>query len=195
MIWGAGMERWDTRAKPNARGKVETLTGGGVLTDAQLAFDFYELQDIQNENEKPKPALPHFDEPQNDNERLLNYQWEYRERGDARALKKMYSLGYTVAMKYIETKAKGNRHVKGLCWSDKEEKAHNAIAYILTRYGTHREWYIKKSVTGYIYLRVKFELYYQTKADKIVRFLDGEKINRVIDRYSKNEQWEYHERF
>ena len=134
----------------------------------QLEFDFVELP---KEAEKTKPALPHYDQPQNDNERLLNYQWEYK-NGDQNALNSMYTLGYKIALKYISTKAQKNRHIAELCRSDKEERAHNAITYIIARYLRDKDFVIIRSFTGYIYLRIQHELYYYRKVDKIVSFVD-----------------------
>ena len=74
----------------------------------QLEFDFDELPK-ESKTEKPKPALPHFDAPKNDNERLLNWQYAYRTAGDTDALNKMYALGRTIALKYIETIAQGKK--------------------------------------------------------------------------------------
>lgn len=141
------------------------------MKPVQLEFDFDELP---KEAEKPKPALPHYDQPQNDNERLLNYQWAYKENGDNSALNAMYALGYTIAMKYISAKAKKNRHIAELCRSDREEKAHNAITYIIARYLRDKDFVIIRSFTGYLYLRIQHELYYYRKVDKIVSFVDME---------------------
>ena len=143
------------------------------MKPVQLEFDFVELP---KEAEKPKPALPHYDQPQNDNERLLNYQWAYKENGDNSALNAMYALGYTIAMKYISAKAKKNRHIAELCRSDKEEKAHNAITYIIARYLRDKDFVVIRSFTGYIYLRIQHELYYYRKVDKIVSFVDMETL-------------------
>lgn len=136
---------------------------------AQQEFDFGELR-----KESKKSALPHFDKPKNDNERLLNYQWSYKENGDQSALNSMYTLGYKIALKYISTKAQKNRHIAELCKSDKEEKAHNAITYIIARYLKVSDFAIKESFTAYLYLRIQHELFYTRKVDKIVQFVDME---------------------
>ena len=125
-----------------------------------------------------KPALPHFDQPQNDNERLLNYQWAYKENGDQNALNSMYTLGYKIALKYNSTKAQKNRHISELCRSDKEEKAHNAITYIIARYLRVKDFSIRESFTSYLYLRVQHELFYRRKVDEIVSFVDMETFYR-----------------
>lgn len=141
------------------------------MKPVQLEFDFVELP---KEAEKPKPALPHYDQPQNDNEKLLNWQYEYRIKGDENALNKMYRLGEIIALRYINTVAKKNKAVAKLAQSDKEEKAHNAITYIIARYLRVKDFAITESFTGYLFLRIKHELFYHRKVDKIVDFVDME---------------------
>lgn len=153
--------------------------------EQQRWLDWEELpNDISNEKgtrgdgeppreaEKPRPAPPRFDQPKNDNERLLNCQWEYLEKGDQKALDEMYSLGYTIALKYIGTAAKKNKKVARLSDDDKAEKAHNAISYIIVRYLRRRDFCITDSFTAYLYLRIQHELFYRRKVDKIVAFVD-----------------------
>ena len=143
------------------------------MRPVQLEYDVGELPN--GEADKPKPALPHFENPKCDNERLLNYQWEYK-NGDQNALNSMYTLGYKIALKYISNKAQKNRHIAELCRSDKEEKAHNAITYIIARYLRDKDFVIIRSFTGYLFLRIQHELYYYRKVDKIVSFVDMETL-------------------
>lgn len=53
--------------------------------------------------------------------------------------------------------ARKNRHIGELSHSDKEEKAHNAITYIIARYLRLKDFAITKSFTGYLFLRIKKE--------------------------------------
>lgn len=135
----------------------------------QLEFNFNELPERKN-------RLPHYEAPKNDNERLLNYQWDYK-RGDEAALNKMYELGHNIAMRYISTHAKKNPHIARLDKSRREEKAHNAITYIIARYLQISDFAIHKSFTSYIYLRVQHELFYKRKVDDIVSFIDLDTIH------------------
>lgn len=144
------------------------------MQPTQLEFDFGELP----KEETPRPALPHFDTPNSDNEKLLNYQYAYREQGDARALNQMYALGREIALKFINAKAKKNRNIAALCTSDREEKAHNAITYIIEQYIKRADFAITDSFTAYLYLRIQYELFYRRKVDKIVSFVDMETFYR-----------------
>lgn len=141
----------------------------------QLELNF----EKENVNE-PKPALPHFDHPQNDNERLLNWQHAYKTGGEIGALEKMYTLGKKIALKYIRVKAQGNRHVAELNEEEKKEKAHNAITYIIARYLKVRGFKITDSFTSYLYLRVQHELFYRRKVDGIVKFVDLDTMGNYI---------------
>lgn len=44
--------------------------------------------------------------------------------------------------------------------------------YVISSYLKKPEWFIKKNLPGYLYKRVQHELYYQTKAQEIVDFVD-----------------------
>lgn len=139
----------------------------------QLEFDFDELP-TERKAEKPKPALPRFDTPRNDNELLLNWQYAYIMRGDENALNAMYRKGRQIAMKYIETAARKNRHIARMPRSERKEKAHNAITYIIARYLRAKDFVVRESFTAYLYLRIQHELFYQRKVDRIVDFVDWE---------------------
>ena len=135
----------------------------------QLEFNFNELSER-------KTDLPHYESPKNDNELLLNYQWDYR-KGDKTALNKMYELGYNIALRYISIHAKKNPHIAKLNQSRREEKAHNAITYIIARYLQISDFAIYKSFTSYLYLRIQHELFYKRKVDDIVSFIDLDTIH------------------
>ena len=138
------------------------------MEPVQLEFDF-EFDELP-----PTRPLPYYPAPKNDNEKLLNWQYEYRIKGDEKALNKMYRLGEIIALRYINTVAKKNKAVAKLAQSDKAEKAHNAITYIIARYLRVKDFAITESFTGYLFLRIKHELFYQRKVDKIVDFVDME---------------------
>ncbi len=142
----------------------------------QQEFDF----DDELRKESKKPAPPCFENPKCDNERLLNYQWAYKENGDKNALNSMYELGYRIALKFINAKAKKNKHIAALCINDREEKAHNAITYIIEQYIKRADFAITDSFTAYLYLRIQHELFYQRKVDKIVSFVDIETLYKGI---------------
>lgn len=135
----------------------------------QLEFDF---------GLEPAPViLPYFEKPKTDNQRLLNFQYDYKVNGNKAALTGMYGLGYKVALKFIRTLAKKYFKVARLDESVKQEKAHQAIVYMVSRFLKVEDFAIKKSFTAYLYLRVEHELFYRRKVDGIVDFVDWDNIN------------------
>lgn len=141
----------------------------------QLEFDFDELP---NKEAQKKRKLPYFENPKDDNEHLLNYQYAYMTQDDKNALNAMYKKGKEIALKYIAAKAKKNKHIAALCMSDRDEKAHNAITYIIARYLRVKDFAIHESFTAYLYLRIQHELFYRRKVDRIVSFVDMETFYR-----------------
>nr|DAX69513.1 MAG TPA: hypothetical protein [Caudoviricetes sp.] len=134
----------------------------------QLDFDF-------NKPLKQDTYLPYYEKPKCDNECLLNYQWDFK-HGDKTALNKMYELGLSIAQRYITVQAKKNPHIAKLDLYHRNEKAHNAITYIISRYLQVSDFAIQKSFTSYLYLRIQHELFYKRKVDDIVTFVDLDTI-------------------
>lgn len=122
----------------------------------------------------PTKPLPYYPDPKNDNQRFLNYQYDYKIKGDKSALAKMYQLGAKVAARFIANIAESQKKIAQLRRSEREEKAHNAITYMIARYLRVKDFAITESFTAYLYLRVKHELFYQRKVDTIVDFVDWE---------------------
>ncbi len=142
------------------------------MTDGQILLPF---EEFQIEEKKEVVKLPSFPNPRTDNERLLQFQYEFR-HGDANALQKMYALGFTIAMKFINTEARRNKHIRHLDFDAKAEKANDATTYIIEQYLKRSDFAIKKNWPGYLYLRIQHELYYRRKVDEIVDFIDIETL-------------------
>lgn len=147
------------------------------MIEEQLLLPFEEIVEKKTGN---LDDLPYFENPKNDNERLLNLQYEYR-KGEEKALTQIYTISINVCKKFIAAKAKGNRHIRQLSSEQKEEKAIDATNYVIMRFIKKKNWYIKTSFTAYLYLRVLHELYHQRKVDKIVSFIDLEEYFMSID--------------
>ncbi len=142
-----------------------------------LGFDFWEeekkqeLEKLQDQNER----LPHFPTPKNDNEYLLECQWEYR-HGDQTALVRMYKRAKTISHKFINAIGRQNRHVMSLPYDTKKIKAEDAATYMIEQYIKRPDFAITKNFPGYLFLRVAHELYYMRKVDKVVDFVDLQKF-------------------
>lgn len=139
---------------------------------------FDDLPPLPTHETKQQGQLRWFSDPRSDNQKLMSWQYEYKTNGSQEALGEIYKLCRTIAAKFINTIAKKNRKVKELSAFDKEAKATDAATYIVQQMITRPDFAITKSWTGYLYLRVEFELYYRRKVDKMVDFVD-------LDRFFK----------
>ena len=119
--------------------------------------------------------FPVFAEPRNDNERLLNAQAGLKD-GGAKEWSLFYQLAMKVAMSYIAAIARANSHIANLTQSERYEKAHDAVVYLCEGYLSDDSFCIQRSITGYLWLRVRAELFNRSKADKIVDYVDISKL-------------------
>lgn len=142
-----------------------------------LPFDFWEVekQEAAKRHQEQTNSLPHFPEPKNDNEYLLECQWQYR-HGDDTALVKMYKRARTLGLKFINAIGQSNRHVKALSYESKKIKAEDAATYMIEQYIKRPDFVITKNFPGYLFLRVAHELFYRRKVDKVVDFVDFQKF-------------------
>ena len=122
-----------------------------------------------------------FDEPKNDNERLLGLQYKFKKFGDGNALAEFSELAKTVAMKFIAVEARRNKFIKALSRDERLCKADDAVMTVVERLLTDKEFFIEKNAPGYLYLQVLKALYYRNKSDSIVEFCDGERLEKYIN--------------
>ena len=161
---------------------LEELEKWAKLKQQVLPFDFWEeekkqeAEKLQDQNAK----LPHFLEPKNDNEYLLECQWQFK-HGDRQALVKMYKRSRTICLKFINAIGQKNKHVKALSWEAKKIKAEDAATYVIEQYIKRPDFAIVKNYPGYLFLRVAHEIYYMRKVDHIVDFVDLEKFFKEGD--------------
>lgn len=147
------------------------------LKQQVLPFDFWETekQEAEKRQQEQTNSLPHFPDPKNDNEYLLECQWQYR-HGDQAALDRMYKKSKTLGMKFINAIGQKNRHVSSLSYVAKKIKAEDAATYMIEQYIKRQDFSIKKNFPGYLFLRIAHELYYRRKVDKVVDFVDLQKF-------------------
>ena len=154
-----------------------------------LPFDFWE-EEKKEEAQRTQEVinnLPHFEAPANDNEYLLECQWQFK-HGDKKALVKMYNRSRTICLKFINAIGQKNRHVKSLTWEAKKIKAEDAATYVIEQYIKRPDFAITKNYPGYLFLRIAHELYYMRKVDMIVNFVDIEKFFKEGDDEELNEK-------
>ena len=114
-------------------------------------------------------ALPYFPEAKNDNEKLLNYQYELYRKDKQKALTKMYALSLTICRRMVNQYMQS----KKIYFSDADEKAHDAAMYVLTRFMQPNSSYvIRKSFIAALHHAVLYILCHRRKVDLIVDFVD-----------------------
>lgn len=146
-------------------------------TQQVLPFDFWEeeKEEAARLKEEQTNNLPHFPEPKNDNEYLLECQWQYK-HGDKSALVRMYKRSKTLGLKFINAIGHKNQHVRALSYESKKIKAEDAVTYIIEQYIKRPDFMITKNYPGYLFLRIAHELFYRRKVDKVVDFVDLQKF-------------------
>lgn len=137
--------------------------------DGQLEFSF--MDDIRDaERRRVRDSLVHYPEPVNDNQRLLNCQYEWIRNGDKKAGEMLWMLARKVALRMVRREEK-----KRGCFFDsstRQDKASEAVMYILRRYP--RNWFVRHSFLDAIWHGVKHALDYRTMAEELVDYVPDE---------------------
>lgn len=152
--------------------------------DGQLEFSF--MDDIRDaERRRVRDSLVHYPEPFNDNQRLLNCQYEWIRNGDKKAGEMLWMLARKVALRMVRREEK-----KRGCFFDsstRQDKASEAVMYILRRYP--RNWFVRHSFPDALWHGVKHALDYRTKAEEMVDFVPDEVlVNIQIHPYEEPEK-------
>ena len=95
--------------------------------------------------------------------------------GDAQAMAEMYEKLVTIAYKTINNQSNSNAKIKALSADERKQKAHDAATYLIEQYLKRPAFVITDSITGYLYTRIKWELYgkdHQNKRDQMVVYTD-----------------------
>lgn len=119
-------------------------------------------------------VMPYYPDPQSDDQRLFNIQKEYKD-GAPQSLDKMYRLLCEVAYKTINNRSVTNAHIAELSADERQQKAHDAATYIIEQYLKRPAFVIVDSITGYLYMRINWELFgknHQYKRDQMVVYTD-----------------------
>lgn len=111
---------------------------------------------------------------ESDDHELFNLQSRLK-NGDAQAMAEMYEKLVTVAYKIINSRSNSNAKIKALSADERKQKAHDAATYLIEQYLKRPDFTITNSITGYLYTRIKWELYgkdHQNKRDQMVVYTD-----------------------
>lgn len=116
--------------------------------------------------------LPYFPDPQNDNERLLNYQFDFIKNNDMVAWGNLITLAYKIAKIYVRRFLKNN---KGFFLDEyeQEEKVDIAVEYVLKRYKENPTWCVTKNYLSALNNGVTHAMLYKTKSDEVTISTDN----------------------
>ena len=108
-----------------------------------------------------------------DNDELLDMQAKIL-NGDKGVLSAMYTKLYEIAYKIINASSHKNEIIAGMSAEERQQKAHDAATYIIEQYLKRPEFRITKSMTGYLYRRINYELHgrFNRNCDKLLIFTD-----------------------
>ena len=136
-----------------------------------LDFDFFEQE--KNEEQKEIDRLPFFKNSENDNQRLMNMQYEYY-HGRTEKLDEMFLLMLKIARKIISKEAKEKRLIFSV--EHKDELAVDSTSLVIEQILKNR-LKIRTSFIAYLYLQVKKTMYSKTKAEKLEDYCIKNNIN------------------
>lgn len=109
--------------------------------------------------------LPYFENPQNDSERLFNFQFKYLKEGDIKARQELYMLSYKIMKRILWARMKKG----GLGWLDEEsqnEIVSDAFLYVFRRYERGLGYSVTKSFISVLKGGVKHAIEYTTMKDQ-----------------------------
>ena len=115
-----------------------------------------------------------------DNDELFEMQAKIK-NGDTAQLSAMYTKLYEIAYKTINANSHKNEKIASMTAAERAQKAHDAATYIIEQYLKRPEFRITKSMTGYLFRRINYELYgrFNRNCDKLRIFTDFSKNARA----------------
>lgn len=124
----------------------------------------------KNIEARKKLKIPYFEEPKNDNELLLNYQYRFIKNNDVTAWGQLIDLSFKVTKRLLWKWMKD----KKICLDDieQDEKTSIAVEYVLRRYEKNIGYAIHKSFISALNDGVKHAMLYTTELDKNTKSLD-----------------------
>lgn len=136
-----------------------------------LDFDFFDQE--KKSEQKEIDSLPFFDKPENDNQRLMNLQYEYY-HGKTEKIDRIFLLLLEIARKIISKEAKEKKLVFSM--EHKEELTIDSASLVIEQILKNR-LKIRTSFIAYLYLQVKKTMYSKTKAGKLEDYCIKNNIN------------------
>lgn len=145
----------------------------------QLVFDFIteiELKEKETKAQALVTKLPYFENPKDDNARLLNCQHDFY-LGIKGAWEEMWNIAFPICERMVKSECKKNR--LRYSFDEKYDKTVSAVTYVLRRFKTRPGYFIRYNFIMQLQGGVRHALYHQTKADKIVDFVSDEQLGTL----------------
>jgi hypothetical protein len=127
--------------------------------------------------------LPHWEEPKDDNERLLTLQYNFLVKGDQSAWLELWQLTENVAGRMLGNMCRKRK--LAFTREEWEDKRAEAVMYLLRRYKTRPGYRIEADFPLHIWYAVKHVLDYKRKCDGLVDYVSGAELDAIIE--SQNE--------
>ena len=138
-----------------------------------LPFDFWKEEKLK-EQEKIH-SLPHFENPQNDNQELFNLQKDYYE-GNETALTKIFIKLSEIAPKFINKELGNAKKKRTFSKEMKEEMSMDAVCLFIQQIKKNH-LIITDSFTAYLYLQVRKVMNTRTKSQMFEAYCRKNNIN------------------
>lgn len=162
------------------RGKLQ----GEIFTETEInekAMIYEQIQqkkhDDENHQAHQSADLIRYENPKNDNQLLLNYQFDYLKNDDQEAWGKLIELSFVVTKRLIWQWLKKHKDVY-LDDISQEEKVSDAVHYVLRRYKKNIGWYAKDNYIGALKSGVIHVMKYCTTIEKNTIFVED--VNKCI---------------
>lgn len=136
-----------------------------------LDFDFFDQE--KKSEQKEIDDLPFFEKPENDNQRLMNLQYEYY-HGKTEKIDRIFLLLLEIARKIISKEAKEKKLFFSM--EHKEELTIDSASLVIEQILKNR-LKIRTSFIAYLYLQIKKTMYSKTKAGKLEDYCIKNNIN------------------
>lgn len=183
--------------EPEAEPEAEIVLPERKVVMQENIFDDSEIENCLTVSEKMKAdklkadilearkkiVPPRFDHPKNDNEWLFNFQYEFIVYGSEAAYGHLLELAFTVTKRLIR-RWLANQAGK-VFWDDitQDEKAMEAIVYVLRRYSTIVGWYCSTNFITVLSDGVRHVTKYETKIGSNTVYVED--VNVTISQNQK----------
>lgn len=148
-----------------------------LFSDAELKTVENKNRQIATANEAEKrrkvyavAKLPFFEVPADDNEKLLNFQYDWLKNGSCSAREKLFVLGYECLWRILWHEMKKRK--MHLTKEEQSDKVLTAFEYVFRRYSRKNGYVVLKNYISVLKGGIRHALDYRTMADTEISLED-----------------------